>query len=514
MGAQESLFEMAVRLNASGRRVFPVRDKKPCIGGYHGQEPFSESELQEMANWSTVDSLGWAIDQTCVVLDVDSKGNYSGYDQLQYLEEQYGPLPLTAKQETPSGGCHLVFKLTEEQQELITSEVQKFRSKLDWDGLQQPSIDICHAKNRFLNIYRPELFEQEFTELPGQWFESLTSTIRQPQRALGTYSIPRGIDRLKQACVGSRNTTLYSEVRILSTLGEFDDRKSQQFLQAAQDCGLETREALATIKSARESGEIDRHTYDIWLKRTWEALEKEGLRNRKNIYATARVLSQLHIEYGPRFAVSVRQLSEIIPYGRTTACKHLNLLRNLNIVTRISNGIQTGNSSEYELVGLQLGKVDTLNTYTHTYKDIYEEGGEGVSKLLPLQARNELFSHDAFLGVGRGKSLPISCAHVLQSIIDGADDVKRIHDATQYSKDTVRDCLHKLESVGVVRYSSRSTKKVSLTTKDLIKSLDEWAEWSGAAGKRERQSQQHKAERQKVRNKSTRLRRKGAQITY
>jgi predicted transcriptional regulator len=511
MGAQESLLEMAVRLNASGRRVFPVRDKKPCIGGYHGHEPFSESELKAMANWSNVNSLGWAIDPMCVVLDIDSKGNYLGYDQLQYLEEQHGPLPLTAKQETPSGGCHLIFKLTEEQQELIIREVQKFRSNLEWDGIQQPSIDICHAKNRFLNIYEPEFLEQDFADLPRQWFESLAAPIRQPQRALGAPSLPRGLDGVKQAPVGLRNQTLYGEVKTLSSLDEFGDREFRQFQEEARKIGLADSEILKTMDSAREAGHIIRAEHDLWLKSTWQTLEKVGLRNRKNIYTTARVLSRFDIEYGPRFAVSVRQLSEIIPYGRTTACKHLNLLQDLNIITRVSNGIQTGNSSEYELVGLQLGKVDTLNTCT--YRTNTRESG-GVSKLLPLQARNELFSHDAFLGVGPGRSLPISCAHVLQSIMDGADDVQGIHDATQYSKDTVRDCLHKLESVGVVRYSSRSTKKVGLTTKDLNKSLDEWAEWSGAAGKRERQSQQHKGERQKVRNKSTRLRRKGTQITH
>jgi len=61
--------------------------------------------------WSRCPNANIAIHtQNLVVLDIDVKSGVNGFKTLQKLEKQYGKLPTTRTQKTPSGGQHRIFK--------------------------------------------------------------------------------------------------------------------------------------------------------------------------------------------------------------------------------------------------------------------------------------------------------------------------------------------------------------------------------------------------------------------
>lgn len=56
-------------------------------------------------------NVGMGLSQEHMVLDVDCKHGVNGFDTLMRLEDQYGALPDTVRQRTPTGGEHILFKL-------------------------------------------------------------------------------------------------------------------------------------------------------------------------------------------------------------------------------------------------------------------------------------------------------------------------------------------------------------------------------------------------------------------
>jgi putative DNA primase/helicase len=135
-----------------------------------------------------------------VVIDLDYKGEISGFDSLRALEEEYGSLPPTLSATTGSGGKHLYYEYPSAYDKIPSSA-----------GTVGPGIDIradggyvvappsTHITN---NIYKWDIEEAPITQLP-QWMVDLIvgdST---------TFSMDDFKAKAKSIPEGKRNSTLF-----------------------------------------------------------------------------------------------------------------------------------------------------------------------------------------------------------------------------------------------------------------------------------------------------------------
>lgn len=110
-----ALLNAALKYARDGRPVLPLRGKKPLTK--HGVKDATRDEAQITQWWTqwpdaniglaTGSVSGW------LVLDIDIKKGKRGDESLRALEEEFGPLPMTLKSQTASGGWHFVFRMSD-----------------------------------------------------------------------------------------------------------------------------------------------------------------------------------------------------------------------------------------------------------------------------------------------------------------------------------------------------------------------------------------------------------------
>src|SRR5262245_2663924 len=89
---------------AAAAAIFPCRGKEPAtVHGFKDAAP-------DAAPWSMNPdfNIGWPLPAGWWALDVDPR--HQGDLSLRELEREHGPLPMTLRQVTGSGGAHWIFR--------------------------------------------------------------------------------------------------------------------------------------------------------------------------------------------------------------------------------------------------------------------------------------------------------------------------------------------------------------------------------------------------------------------
>lgn len=110
----------ALKLAAAGFYIFPVvADKKapPRMEGWQRFATRDKHKLQAMWHSHPDDNIGiytgrFGDHEAILAIDIDVKGGKNGNEALQLLELEYGELPETFTQHTPTGGRHLVYRVS------------------------------------------------------------------------------------------------------------------------------------------------------------------------------------------------------------------------------------------------------------------------------------------------------------------------------------------------------------------------------------------------------------------
>lgn len=110
----DKLLDAALQYAAIGWPVFPCgADKTPLIEGGNGFKDATTDPAIIRAWWARYPGANigfYPHGAGIAVVDVDVKNNAGGPEQLEALESVHGRLPVTAQQDSPSGGYHLLFR--------------------------------------------------------------------------------------------------------------------------------------------------------------------------------------------------------------------------------------------------------------------------------------------------------------------------------------------------------------------------------------------------------------------
>ena len=101
------MLEKALALARQGMHVFPLRDKVPCVEHGHLEATTDEDSIR--ATWARFPDSNPGVatgPSGIVVLDVDVRGGYNGY---QSLEDNWRMIPDTFSYDTPGGGGHHIY---------------------------------------------------------------------------------------------------------------------------------------------------------------------------------------------------------------------------------------------------------------------------------------------------------------------------------------------------------------------------------------------------------------------
>ena len=114
-----------------GLPVFPLRPgtKLPAISEWQKRATTNDEQIQQWAKQFPGCGFGLHCDGLLTV-DIDVKNGAKGYESLLRLELDYGGLPATCQQTTPSGGQHLLFSAPHD----IPNTVGKLGPGLDTRG--------------------------------------------------------------------------------------------------------------------------------------------------------------------------------------------------------------------------------------------------------------------------------------------------------------------------------------------------------------------------------------------
>lgn len=108
-----SLLDEALNYAAEGFPVFPLaQGTKIPAAGSHGYKDATTDETQILEWWRYNPRFNVAVSTGSAsglfVVDVDKQ--HGGFESMRALIERHGPLPLTRRCLTPSGGCHIWFR--------------------------------------------------------------------------------------------------------------------------------------------------------------------------------------------------------------------------------------------------------------------------------------------------------------------------------------------------------------------------------------------------------------------
>ena len=85
--------------------------KQPRMKAWQDGASADPARLQVLELSNQRSNLGFVPDETCFVLDIDSKGDVDGFASLAVLEARFGALPKTLRATTPNGGEHMYFRV-------------------------------------------------------------------------------------------------------------------------------------------------------------------------------------------------------------------------------------------------------------------------------------------------------------------------------------------------------------------------------------------------------------------
>ncbi len=273
MPASENLMLRAALAYAHhDRDVFPCHPKGKIPLTEHGLKDATRDPAIIQAWWARWPdaNIGVAMGSGLFALDIDVTNGTDGYKTLAHLESMRGPLPVTPRQHTPSGGAHLLFKLPEGV--VIPNSAGKLGPGLDTRGaggyiVVAPSLGPDGKRYRWEPAAK--LGAVEIATAPQWLIEALTKPKRAepcgngaaselPHEAYVRAAIEGELGRLVMAREGERNHALNTAA---FNLGQFVGAKvlDEGWLRAelariGLQIGLDSAEVERTVESGITAG--------------------------------------------------------------------------------------------------------------------------------------------------------------------------------------------------------------------------------------------------------------------
>lgn len=495
--------DLIERCGSRGIRLMPLIEKKPPRGfrKYHGVGPFPADKLDAVRKWAAITHVGLVLPPDLIVLDVDVKDGKHGFQQLQELEAEFGPLPQSLRVPTPSGGQHMYFRVPEGHSGM------RWRSSAEWQGHphSDAAIDILHAKNRYAVLYAPsDVLDHldEIEELPPLWLLPLCRRILNPtQRALGqvqhAMSAAGTLQRiaiLGRTPKGSRHNQL--RVTALDLL-KFDPDGSalrSMIVDAALKTGLTAAEVMTTLASVDATLQERHGRVYAWARWAAGEIEYYPVRNRPRLRLAITCIAHTCIgarkqpvpEHGITLWLSARTLAFMMGVSPATAASLLQRLRSMGIIFRVDTELQQEDveaqddaappaiARTYRLARTASDiELDTQTLVRGADVGVYEE----VSRV-PLgssQMRLQLADHNAFRNRRDGITvLPVACAELLLAMTSNRVHKSEVAQRLGVHPQTARRYRAILRAAGIV--AEDSDGHLRFIEEDVIGLLDAYSQ--------------------------------------
>lgn len=280
-----SLLEAALTYAELGVAVFPVGAdcRTPLLlpvngergtGGVHlaSTDPASISEWWR--RWPTANiAVACGRASGVFVLDVDCKGGSPGFDSLARLQVDFGPLPVTCRSRTPSGGVHLWFgqpaAVPLRNRVNLTADRDGVRVAYRGLDVRTTGGSVCAPPSRKASgVYAWErsLLEADVAAAPA-WLVELIDPPQPvrtgPPATFGTGYGEAALRGEASALAGmgkasGRNQRLFSAAarmgEIAASGGLSLERVRSALADAAQACGLVREDGLRSVHATIASG--------------------------------------------------------------------------------------------------------------------------------------------------------------------------------------------------------------------------------------------------------------------
>lgn len=476
--------ETAQRLTALDLPAIPVKitpkgagwEKKPLYRNYHRCKILHPFQIEGMASLELT-HLGLVVPPGLVVLDFDASG--PGLDALiKRLDREWGILPATTWQETPSGGRHYLYRHPWGEQFRFAGQVC-FK-----DGTDAP-VDLVYCRNRFAVIYDLDFPYmgpgglEALPLIPEGWRNAVI--YRRPD--IGTPQLPghgserdcrRGnaerFENLRRAKIGVRNSTLNLLTFVEVIRGGWDEHAESVCWDAATECGLDDDEICSTVQSALNAALLEWTWSLTWLTHV------SDLRISGGMFDTAIILAWKMVVTGKKvIGLSVRELSEILGVSIAKASEYLNGLVEACVLVRHETFHHRYQPFDFEPV---LSETESL-VNTHPVPDIYRlDEGEGrvftYGRVRRNLARITLTAHSVFQRLGTGPVLNRDCAGILEALsAEGEATREDLVQKMGISLKRVKRRVDELRGAGIIDVSGSG--EVYLVDPDVVRALDDWA---------------------------------------
>lgn len=178
-----SPLDWALRYIKLGWAVFPLEGKKPIIREWQIAATLSESQVRDWwGRWPKA-NIGIRTGDAFFMFDVDLKSG--GESDLDFLREQYGPIPDTIQQVTGTGGYHFLFQMPGfPVRNLQGAQNPLFGKGIDIRGIggymvAAPSVHPETGREYFWDGLK-EIEEQKIAAAPGWMLDKLRGRTAAP----------------------------------------------------------------------------------------------------------------------------------------------------------------------------------------------------------------------------------------------------------------------------------------------------------------------------------------------
>ena len=510
---QCALLAHAEMLADYGLRAFPVNPltRKPWWTGYKTAcEPYPKSYLrQRVSHFKEAKHVGIIVPPLFVVIDIDVKDGKCGDIGLANLEVLLGPLPPTLRQESPSGGWHLIFTLSR------APEPGAFPENFGATAVHGAKhVDVIYRHHRYLTAYEiNRIVGKDAADLPKPWedwlFDNPPGAKRRdnsfPQangkRSSGMLSLAAEIAALAATTAGSRYITLRDLCLKVVTRRQDTSAVWRNIRRAALQSGLEAGEVDECMMRSAADARARWRDVSAWKLDALQGLRTSIHRRSRALQQTIRALAQqatlmmaqhaLADEPSRRLGMSSRELAELCNFSQTTAATCLRRLAELGWLRLDASAEKDSHEANRYLLGWPTCAPRPLNQQPSPYDiDQYTSkqardsrlnslgaGLESDSDLLEVQFGQRVLAvqrKNAFArSRGQTATLPKALAPLLVGMEAGpltyADQVRLI--PSRNSRLRYRSIL---ESAGLATYDAAS-RTLTPQYSDATAALDEYA---------------------------------------
>lgn len=495
--------EIAEKLTAQGLPAMPVQiyweddewQKKPRYRDYLQCKVLTQGQIDRMDCLEPT-HMGLVVPPGYLILDFDASG-LELEALIDRLEDEWGVLPLTTRQATPSGGRHYLFRHP-------WGEEVRFSSRVHFkDGTEAP-VDLLHSGHRFAVIYDPSFPElgpsglDAVPLIPEDWREAVAyrrpnfQTPALPSRA-GSRDSSAGVeerfDLLRKAAIKTRNRTLNLLVFTEVIRGAWCEYAQAACWDAARECGLDDDEIRTTMQSALTAALLDWTWPLTWLNHVSDLLLPD------DVFDSAVIVAWKIAVTGKKvIGLSVRELSEHLGVSIASASGYLRSLVEARVLLRFA---QHNPEYPWNFKPVMAVNHPLLNTHPAHHIYLLDEGEGGVFTYGSLKRNLERISltrHSVFQRLGDGPVLSRECARILDALsgAGGSMALEDLSEKTRVGRRGVQRRVRELRRAGLV---GAGAGEVSLIDPGVVAALDEWAERHGVPDRRQMREQMYEDQR-------------------